>query len=420
MASPPLFGPGEALPYLDDPEAAVRREAALAFARSPDLRAVHRLVILLDDHETVRRAAVEALAAAGEAARPYLVAALLPAKPRVQRGILEALRRSGGGGAGFEPLPFVGRQALEKTTAAPWRSWRGSPLRPAWPAGEPICARPTRNPGTHLPGPLVRHADMRLMYAALRSASAAAVWSWWSRRWSRAGRYLCRSSTDSPAARLERVRGQLPVGTADLGGALNQLALAPDPLTRTLAVFAMGAGRPGREWLPTAAALLFDEDPNVRWAATYAVRRCQGQDAQPPEALTRMMQLTDLPIFAGLTLEETLAVARSPWESLAPGQVLAPRASPRRRCTDPGRRGGFSPPRKEKVRRARRLGPGELLGAVAWLARGPARHGVVWPPARRCHRPRRPGGGHAALPPIAVNLSRHRAGRPGRAAPEQG
>ncbi len=334
MASPPLFGPGEALPYLDDPEAAVRREAALAFARSPDLRAVHRLVILLDDHETVRRAAVEALAAAGEAARPYLVAALLPAKPRVQRGILEALRRSGGGGAGFEPLPFVGRQALENyDRLAALEVLAREPASP----GLALLATHLRQANQETLGLIfqalwVRHADMRLMYAALRSASAAAVVELVESALEPGlARYLVPLiDRIPPAARLERGRGLLPVRQpADLGGALNQLALAPDPLTRTLAVFAMGAGRPGREWLPTAAALLFDEDPNVRWAATYAVRRCQGQDAQPPEALTRMMQLTDLPIFAGLTLEETLAVAQlGRRESLAPGQVLATPGQP--------------------------------------------------------------------------------------------
>ena len=412
------LGPAEALPLLDDPEVEVRAQAALTFARWPEVRAIHRLVILLDDNEAVRRAAVEALAAAGPAAQPYLVGALLSASPRVQRGILEALRRADL--HGFDPVPFVGRQALEiyDRLAALEALERQGPSPSLGLLATHLRQVNQQQLGLIFQALWVRHADMRLMFSALRSAQAAAVVELVESALSpELSRYLVPLIDTIPlAAKVERGRRLLPMQRpTGLVEALIQLAHAAEPLTRALAVYAMGQHLPGDQWLPTVAALLFDQDEGVRWAATFAVRRCTGREAVAPEAMERMDKLKNLEIFAGLTLGEIMAVAQLASKvDLAPGQVLLSHDQP---SSDlylvmEGRVGLYRGPAEPGKPPVAEMKPGDLLGAVGLFAQGPARHSAV---ALTPGQALLLSGSHLEeamllYPQIAVNLCRHLAG----------
>lgn len=411
--------PAQALPLLDDPELEVRVQAALAFARAPDLRAIHRLVILLDDQEAARRAAVEALAAAGSAAQPLLTGALLTASPRVQRGILEALRRAGL--RDFDPLPLVGRQALAiyDRLAALAVLARQEPSPSLALLTTHLGQVNQRSLGIIFQALWVKHADMRLMYSALRTAQAAAVVELVESVLSpELARYLVPLIDSIPlAAKVERGRrllpAQLPAGLVE---ALNQLAHASDPLTRALAAYAMGQHRPGREWLPTAAALLFDPDQGVRWAATFAVRRCTGREATIPEAIDQMDKLKDLKIFAGLSLAEVAAVAQLGRQAaLAAGQVLLGAGQP---TTDlyvivEGRVGLYRGQAVAGQRPVAELKAGDVLGAVGLFAQSPPRlSATVMDPGQALVI--RGGELEEAMllyPQIALNLCRHLASR---------
>lgn len=416
---PPDLEPGEALPLLDDPELELRVQAARALARAPEVRAVHRLVILLDDAEAARRAAIEALAVTGAEARPYLVGALLSAGPRVQRGILEALRRAGL--RGFDPLPFVGRQALEiyDRLAALETMARQDPSPGLDLLGAHLRQVNDQALGLIFQALWVRHADMRLMYSALRSAQAAAVVELVESVLGQelAGYLVPLIDTMPLAARVDRGRRLLPVQRPEgLVEALNQLAHAADPLTRALALYAMGDGRPGRDCLPTAAALLFDEDDVVRQAATFAARRCDGREASPPEAIVRMEQLKRFAIFAGLTLGEIMAVAQLATKvPLAPGQELVDPDQPAGELLliMSGRVGLFRGPAGQGRAPAATLGPGEILGAVGFFAGGPGGLSAV---ALEPGEALAVSGSHLEeamllYPQIAVNLCRLMAAR---------
>jgi hypothetical protein len=206
---------------------------------------------------------------------------------------------------------------------------------------------------------------------------------------------------------------QRPAGLLE---ALNQLAHAADPLTRLLAVYAMGEHRPGQEWLPTAAALLFDEDQGVREAATFAARRCDGREALPPEAIVTMEQLKEFALFAGLTLGEIMAVVQLAAKvDLAAGQELL---SPERPADDlfllmAGRVGLLRGPEAAGRGPVAELGPGGILGAVGLFAGGPTGlAAVVLEPGEALVL----SGSHLEeamllYPQIAVNLCRHLAAR---------
>jgi hypothetical protein len=413
--------PSDALPMLDDPELGMRVQAALALARNPDVRAIHRLVILLNDNEAARRAAIEALAVSGAGAQPYLVGALLSASPRVQRGILEVLRRAGL--HTFDPLPLVGRQALEiydRLAALERLSPEGASASP----GLDLLATHLRQVNEQALGLIfqalwVRYADMRLMYSALRSAQAAAVVELVESALSpELTRYLVPLIDSIPlAAKVEGGRRLLPVQRpAGLAEALNQLAHAVDPLTRMLAVYAMGERLPGQGSLPTAAALLFDEDDGVRQAATFAARRCAGREALPPEAIVRMEQLKQFAIFAGLTLGEIMAVAQlADTVPLTAGQALL---GPDQPASDlflimAGRVGLFHGQAGEGQPPTAELGPGEILGAVGLFAGSPGGlAAVVLTPGEALAI----SGSHLEeamllYPQIAVNLCRQMAAR---------
>ncbi len=414
-----ILEPAEALPLLDDPEMETRVQAALALARSPDVRAIHRLVIMLDDQEAVRRAAIEALVATGPSAQPYLVGALISSGHRVQRGILEVLRRAGL--QGFDLLPFVGRQALDlydRLAALETLSRQTSSV------GLDLLATHLRQANEQtldlvFQALWVKHADMRLMYSALRSAQAAAVVELVESALSpELTRYLVPLIDTIPlSAKVERGRRLLPVQRpAGMVEALNQLAHSADTLTRMLAVYAMGEQRPGQHWLPTAAALLFDEDAGVRDAATFTAQRCAGREAIRPEAIVRMEQLKRFEIFAGLSLGEIMAVAQLATKAtLTAGQTLL---GPDLPAADlylimAGRVGLFRGAVDEGRLPVGELKAGDILGAVELFAPGPGRLAalVLEPGEALVISASHLEEAMLLYPQIAVNCCRHLAAR---------
>ncbi len=101
--------PEVALKLLDDENPITRAEAAASFVMSKDIRAVRRLIRgLADPDDEVRKAAMDALVSYREAILPFLEVSLLEATPRAKQGILEVIRVSGL--KEFEMMPFVGKE----------------------------------------------------------------------------------------------------------------------------------------------------------------------------------------------------------------------------------------------------------------------------------------------------------------------
>jgi HEAT repeat protein len=362
--------PAEALIQLDDPEPEARARAALVLARYPEVRAVHRLVILLHEQESVRRAAMEALVAAGPSAAPYLHAVLVTSPPRVQRSILDVLRRAGLGA--FDLLPFVGGLALNAFDQLAALVFLG---RGAKTPGLELLARHLEEAHQETLALIfqtlwVNHSDMRLVYSSLRSTQAsAAVELLESVLSPEISRYLVPIIDALPVAeKVARGRRLLPVQRfSDLAELLSHLSQKPSPLTRLLAAYAMG-DQPQPAYLPAAAALLFDESREVRLVATYAVQRCTGRPSSQPELIALMEQLRLLPIFSNLSLGELQAIAQvGQRQAFAPGQVLfsAQQTAPNFQIVLAGTAGLWSRWGLADQVRVAQLGTGDILGAVA-------------------------------------------------------
>ena len=87
--------PHVALKLLDDPNSAVRAEAAFALAINPDMKAAGKLIRCLEDlDDHVRNGAMEALIAYPSEIVAFLEASILDASPRGKQAILEIMRLS--------------------------------------------------------------------------------------------------------------------------------------------------------------------------------------------------------------------------------------------------------------------------------------------------------------------------------------
>jgi hypothetical protein len=163
-----------AIKLLDDDNPLTRAEAAASLIQTREVLAIGRLVQLLEDKDDeVRKAAIEALVAYGSSIQPFLEVSLIEAHPRSQRGILEVMRLSGS--TGFEMIPFLGRELGQAYTSLiairMLDSMNDSPsvkmLR------EHLQQANEETLSAIFYALWVYHADMRLMYRALKSENAS-------------------------------------------------------------------------------------------------------------------------------------------------------------------------------------------------------------------------------------------------------
>jgi HEAT repeat protein len=289
-----------ALKLLDDENPRTRAEAAASFAQSQDIRAVSKLIRCLEDNDDdVRKAAIDALMSYGDTIVPYLEVSLIEAPPRAKQGILEVMRLAEI--KDFELIPFLGKQLSQAQFLVAVRQLQGE--RAQVQACEPAPLEVNEEILSLIFYALwVYHADMRLMYQALKSESASiAVELVENSIQQELTPYLIPLIEDIPLAeKIERGRLLFPLIRNDTPERLlTFLADAEDPVTRMLALFVIGDQMPRRSFIPIIEARLDDKFPYVREIAQYALARSMNEVAPMPDIIERINRLKNFSIFEG-------------------------------------------------------------------------------------------------------------------------
>jgi hypothetical protein len=327
LRTKPAIAPDVALKLLEDENPRTRAEAASSFAVTRDMRAVAQLITLLEDTEDdVREAVIEALTGYGEKILPFLEVTLIEAQPRTKQGILEVIRLSGV--KDFEVIPFLGKE-LSKAygNLIAYRQLQG--------LNEGQSAEMLRKHLSELNEETlslifyalwVNHADMRLMYQALKSETASiAVELVETSIQKELAPYLIPLIEDIPLdEKIERGRKMFPlVRRESLARLLTLLADAEDPVTRMLALFVIGEKQLGDTYIPIIESRLHDRSPFVREIALYALKRNMNEVVPMPDVIQRINRLKSFTIFEGMGVRELHAIASVvSVESFSPGDVL--------------------------------------------------------------------------------------------------
>jgi hypothetical protein len=285
------------------------------------------LITLLEDTEDdVREAVIEALTGYGEKILPFLEVTLIEAQPRTKQGILEVIRLSGV--KDFEVIPFLGKE-LSKAygNLIAYRQLQG--------LNEGQSAEMLRKHLSELNEETlslifyalwVNHADMRLMYQALKSETASiAVELVETSIQKELAPYLIPLIEDIPLdEKIERGRKMFPlVRRESLARLLTLLADAEDPVTRMLALFVIGEKQLGDTYIPIIESRLHDRSPFVREIALYALKRNMNEVVPMPDVIQRINRLKSFTIFEGMGVRELHAIASVvSVESFSPGDVL--------------------------------------------------------------------------------------------------
>ncbi len=310
----PALAPDEALRLLDDPSPEVRVEAALAYVGNPDMRAVRKLLRFLEaPDEHIRTAAIEALSTFPAEVLPILEASFLHASQRGKQGILEVIRLSPKIGD-FEMAHLFGNliaeaygnliviRRLEGVREAPGVLMLKGHL----------AARNDEILGLLFYGLWVYHADMRLMYQALKSENASvAVEMVETCIRGQNLPYLLPLIEEAPLEeKIEKGRKMFNLVRSDeMERLLALLAESEDSLTRLLALYAAADLMPNPALIPVIESRLEDDDPSVRQVAEYASAIASGKEAPMPEIIDVINQLKAFPLFDGLGTRELHAVA---------------------------------------------------------------------------------------------------------------
>jgi HEAT repeat protein len=305
--------PDVALKLLDDPDPDVRAEAAASFSHNQDIRAVRKLLKLLEEtSDNVRNAAIEALMTYRERILPFLEVTLVESNPRLKQGILEVIRLSGV--KDFELIPFLGKELSQAygnlIAIRQLRERNGSESV----AMLKECLEEINEEILRLIfyALWVHHADMRLMYEALQSESASIAVEMVENSINRdITPYLIPLIEDIPVdEKIERGRELLPIIRSDnLERLLTLLAEARDPLTRLLALYVIAEEDPKPGFVPVIESRLTDESPYVRQLAEYALARTNNEVAEMPEILEIVNNLKSFSILEGMGVRELHALA---------------------------------------------------------------------------------------------------------------
>jgi len=317
-----------ALKLLDDPSSAVRSEAALALAIDPDMRAAGKLIRCLEDlDDHVRDAAMEALIAYPSEILPFLEASILDASPRGKQAILEIMRLSPGIND-FEINHLFVRQVEEAyADLMVVRRLQGLEQNPGTQMlREHLLARNDEILSLLFYALWVYHADMRLMYQALKSenASVAIEMVETSIRGHNLP-YLVPLIDDVPLdEKVEKGRKYFNLVTRDEPERLLALLThSEDRVTRMLTVYAMADLLPNAALIPIIESRLEDEDPFVRQVAEYASDKAAGKEAHMPEIIDLIATLKTFILFNGLGTRELHAVASiAKRERLQAGDII--------------------------------------------------------------------------------------------------
>ncbi len=311
---PQALAPEVALRLIDDPSAQVRTEAALAFAINPDMRAARKLIRCLEGpDERLRTAAMEALISYPPDILPILEASFLQTNPRGKQAILEVIRLSPEISE-FEMAHLFGTLVEEAYgNLIDIRMLQGLEQR----AGiqmlkEHLSARNDEILGLLFYALWVYHADMRLMYQALKSenASVAIEMVETSIRGQNLP-YLLPLIDDLPLnEKIEKGRKMFCLVARDSPERLLALlAQSEDNLTRMLVVYAVADLMPNQALIPVIESRLEDDDALVRQVAEYASAIASGREAHMPEIINIIDKLRTFPLFHGLGTRELHAVA---------------------------------------------------------------------------------------------------------------
>jgi ATP/ADP translocase len=308
------MAPEVALKLLDDPSPGVRAEAASALAVNPDMRAARKLIQCLEDlDDKVRTAGMDALIAYPRDILPTLETSLLETSPRGKQAILEVIRLSPSISE-FEMAHLLGRSVEEAYgNLIVIRRLQGLKQHPSVQMlNQHLLARNEEILGLLFYGLWVFHADMRLMYQALKSenASVAIEMVETSIRGQNLP-YLIPLIDDLPLdEKIQKGRKLFNlVSRDDVELLLTELAHSEDRVTRMLAVHVMGDLLPNPAFIPVIESRLEDEDPFVRQVAEYAAAKAMGKEAQMPEIIDIINKLKRFSLFQGLGNRELHAIA---------------------------------------------------------------------------------------------------------------
>ncbi|MFH0822216.1 MAG: HEAT repeat domain-containing protein [Pseudomonadota bacterium] len=323
-----IMEPEVALKFLDDPSSAVRVEAALALAVNPDMRAARKLIKCLEDMDDhVRNAAMEALIAYPDPIVPFLEASILDSSPRCKQAILEIIRLSPRI-SDFEINHLFGRH-LEEAYANLIVIRRLQGLQHhagAKMLQEHLAARNDEILSLFFYALWVYHADMRLMYQALKSANASVAIEMVET--SIRGRnlpYLIPLIDDIPLdEKIENGRKYFNLVAHDEPERLLALLIhSEDRVTRMLTVYAMADLVENTAFVPIIESRLEDEDPFVRQTAEYASAKAMGKDLPMPEIIDLITRLKNFALFEGLGTRELHAIASiAKREALKKGDII--------------------------------------------------------------------------------------------------
>jgi hypothetical protein len=368
--------PEVALKLLDDPNPLTRAEAAASFAISKDVRAVQKLVRLLDDaDEEVRRWAMEALMAYRETILPFLEVALIVAPPRAKQGILEVIRVSGL--KDFELIPFLGKElARAYSNLIAIRTLRSLENSISVEFLQVHLAEKNEETLSLIFYALwVYHADMRLMYQALRSETASiAVELVENSIQKEIAPHLIPLIEDIPLdEKIERGRKLFPlIRNETIERVLTILASAEDPITRMLALFVVGQHLPDRSFIPIIQERLTDPVPYVREIAQYALTRSMNEVAPMPDTMEKITTLRGFSIFEGMGVRELHAIASVVnVEQFSPGDVMITEGEENSSIylIVAGRVIVYESYGTEQQKKKATLGPGAFLGELSLFTR---------------------------------------------------
>lgn len=374
----PDIEPEVALKLLEDPNPGTRAEAAASFVITQDIRAVEKLIRCLSDtDEDVRKWAMEALMAYSDSILPFLEVALIEAPPRAKQGILEVVRVSGL--KDFELIPFLGKelgQAYANLIA----------MRRLESINGSLSVQLLK---THLEerneeilslifyALWVNHADMRLMYQALKSETASiAVELVENSVQKDVSPYLIPLIEDIPLAeKIERGRRLFPLMRNEtVERILTVLASSEDPLTRMLALFVIGEKLPDRSFIPIIQTRSYDPVQYVREISEYALKRTMNEVADMPDTMEKITRLRDFSIFEGMGIRELHAIASViTAEDFAPGDIMIKEGEENSSIymIVSGEVVVYDGYGTEKQKQKVSLGPGSFLGELSLFTRLP-------------------------------------------------
>jgi hypothetical protein len=336
MGSPTVrvkMDPDAALQLLGDPNASLRADAALSFVESKDIRSVIKLICLLQDpDDEVRKNSIESLTVFGNEILPFLEVSLVEAPPRTKQGILEVIRLSGV--KDFDIVPFLGKE-LEQAYGNLLAHYRLETLREDGADSRSdgvemlrahLLERNEEALSLIFYALWVYHADMRLMYQALRSESASlAIELIETSIQKDLGPYLIPLIEDVPVQeKIDKGRKLFPLIRNDTPERLlTRLAHSDDTLTCILALYVIGQRKLGNSFVPIVESRINDSDPEIVEAAAYALETLRGEVAPMPDSIVKINTLGSFGIFEGMGVRELHAIASiMNIEQFEPGDVM--------------------------------------------------------------------------------------------------